>query len=111
MDRYLAQIQAAATEAKTRLRERVEDLQGLLATPGATVVTLRYPWPVGTNGTVLGTWQEGARTVARVDFSGKVMTVPLDAISRLPGGMDCDAARIAHAAALIKLNSGGEFLE
>ena len=110
MNHHLKQIEAHAQAVHTRLREDLEDLQALIAGPGVQVVVIRKPWPVGRRGTVLGVWEQGARMAARVDFDGRVMPVPLDALARRLGAPDCATAQIWHKVAWIKLNAG-EFLE
>lgn len=110
MNEHIRQIQAHATAVQTDQRERMEELRELIAAPGVRVVAIRSPWPVGQVGTVLGVWAQGARMAARVDFNGRVMSVPLDALARRLGAPDCATAQIWHTAAFVRLQSG-EFLE
>lgn len=110
MNQHLEKIQAHATAVHTQQRERLEELSELIAAPGVRVVVIRSPWTVGLVGTVLGVWSQGPRLAARVDFDGRVMSVPLDALARRHGAPDCATAQIWHTAAFVRLQSG-EFLE
>lgn len=110
MNEHIKQIQAHAVAVQTGQRERLEELRELIALPGVRVVVIRRPWTVGLVGTVLGVWSQGPRLVARVDFDGRVMSVPLDALARRHGAPDCATAQIWHTAAFVRLQSG-EFLE
>lgn len=110
MNQHLEKIQAHATAVQTQQRERLEELSELIAAPGVRVVVIRRPWTVGLVGTVLGVWSQGPRLAARVDFDGRVMSVPLDALARRHGAPDCATAQIWHTAAFVRLQSG-EFLE
>lgn len=110
MNEQIKQIQAHANAVRTSQRERLEELQELIAAPGVRVVVIRKPWTVGLVGTVLGVWSQGARLAARVDFDGRVMSVPLEALARRLGAPDCATAQIWHTAAFVRLQSG-EFLE
>lgn len=110
MNKHLEQIQADAKAVHTGQRERLEELQELIAVPGVRVVVIRKPWTVGLVGTVMGVWPQGARMVASVDFDGRTGVVPLDAIARRLGAPDCSTAQIWHTAAFVRFRSG-EFLE
>jgi len=110
MNEQIKQIQAHANAVRTSQRERLEELQELIAAPGVRVVVIRKPWTVGLVGTVLGVWSQGARLAARVDFDGQVMSVPIEALARRLGAPDCATAQIWHTAAFVRLQSG-EFLE
>ncbi|NBW12770.1 MAG: hypothetical protein EBR82_32570 [Caulobacteraceae bacterium] len=105
MNGHLKQIEANALAVRTKYREELEDARQLLAAPGVQVVAVRRPWAVGQKGRVLGVFENQAR----VDFDGKVLTVPLSAIARAEGLPDCAAASITYKVAWIKMNSG-EFL-
>lgn len=110
MNEHIKKIQAHAQAVHTGQRERLEELEQLIAAPGVRVVVIRKPWTVGLVGTVLGVWSQGARLAARVDFDGRVMSVPLEALARRLGAPDCATAQIWHTAAFVRLKSG-EFLE
>lgn len=110
MNKYLQQIEQHAKAVKTRQLEALEDSRELLALPGVRITVIRKPWPVGRSGIVLGVWRQGTGYQAKVDLDGKVLSIPLDALTRQPGGLNCQQAYVASVAAWIK-HQGGEFLE
>lgn len=95
---------------KLRQLQELEDCRELLALPGLRMTVTRKPWPVGSSGLVLGVWQPGTGYLARVDLDGRVLSIPLDALTRRPGGPNCSQAYVANLAAWIKCQ-GSEFLE
>jgi hypothetical protein len=107
---YLQQIQQHAKAVKTRQLQELQDSRELLALPGVRVTIIRKPWPVGETGLVLGVWRRGTGYQAQVDLDGRVLSVPLDALTRRPGGPNCQQAYVASVAAWIK-HQGSEFLE
>ena len=110
MNDYLRQIEQHAKAVKTRQLQELEDSRELLALPGVRVTVIRKPWPVGSSGLVLGVWRRGTGYQAQVDLDGRVLSIPLDALTRRPGGPNCEQAYVASVAAWIKYQ-GGEFLE
>ena len=110
MNDYLRQIEQHAKAVKTRQLQDLEDCRELLALPGVRVTVIRKPWPVGSSGLVLGVWQRGTGYQARVGLDGQVLSIPLDALTRRPGGPNCSQAYVASVAAWIKYQ-GSEFLE
>lgn len=110
MNEHIRKIEQHAKAVQTKHLQELQDWRELMALPGAKVTVTRRPWPVGASGLVLGVWEEGARRKARVELNGRLLSIPLDALTRRPGGPDCQYAYIAHAAAWVKLK-GGEFLD
>ena len=110
MNDYLRQIEQHAKAVTTRQLQELQDGRELLALPGVRVTVIRKPWPVGSSGLVLGVWRRGMGYQAQVELDGKVLSVPLDALTRRPGGPNCHQAYVANVAAWIKYRSG-EFLE
>ncbi|MEY4441035.1 MAG: hypothetical protein RL442_35 [Pseudomonadota bacterium] len=106
----IEQIKAHARAIKTKQREELEDAGQLLAAPGYQVVVIRKPWPVGRRGIVIGLIGTSFSPRAVIDFDGTFAALPLDAIARHAGAIDCAKAQIRHNVALIKFR-GGEFLE
>lgn len=105
MSKSLQNIKDHTLAVITRQRAEVEEAADLIAAPGVEVVLIRKPWKIGDKGRVIAVFEDSAR----VDFDGKFLTVPLSAMSRKPGGLDCHSAKIHHTVAVIKLTSG-EFL-
>ena len=110
MNDYLRQIEQHAKAVKTRQLQELQDSRELLALPGVRVTVIRKPWPVGQTGLVLGVWRRGTGYQARVDLGERVLSIPLDALTRRAGGPNCQQAYVASVAAWIK-HQGGEFLE
>lgn len=110
MNEHLQQIALHAKAVKTRQLQALQDSREALALPGVRVTVIRKPWPVGSSGLVLGVWERGTGHQARVDLDGRVLSIPLDALARKPGGSNCQQAYVANVAAWIKYQ-GGEFLE
>ena len=110
MNDQIRKIEQHAKATQTKHLESVQDWRELMALPGARVTVTRKPWPVGVTGLVMGVWEDGPRHLARVDVNGRLLSIPLEALTRHPGGPDCHQAQIAHAAAWVKYK-GGEFLD
>jgi len=110
MNEHLRRIEQHAAATRTKYLDELQDWRELMALPGARVTVTRAPWPVGATGLVLGVWESGPRRKARVDLNGRLLSIPIEALTRQPGGPDCREAFIAYTAAWIKYNSG-EFLE
>ena len=96
---------ASAKTSSDDIRQAFEDNLDCLARPGAQVVVIRKPWPVGRWGTVIS-FQEFNPCYFRVEveLEGRRIHVPASALSTWVGGPDCEKAELQNIYLLMKIN-------
>jgi len=105
-------IQAANDFAKASAKTSSDEIQqayevnvSCLARPGAEVLVIRKPWPMGRWGKVVS-FREFNPCYFRVEveLDGKLIHMPASALTRWVGAPDCEKAELQNIYLLMKIN-------
>jgi hypothetical protein len=96
---------ANAQTSSDEIQQAYEDNLDCLARPGTQVVVIKKPWHIGRWGKVIA-FREFNPCYFRVEveFDGKIVQIPAQALARWIGAPDCEKAELQNIYLLMKIN-------